>query len=135
MKGWTTSFLLIAWSGVLLAQTVVPPKTAITVRTNERIDAKSPSESKIYSAVVDSDVVDRKGRVMIPRGSQAKLILCDATDNTVVVDLESLEVNGRRYRAVSKSEAVATPSAPKKALPPQTQVTFRLEQPLSIVQN
>ena len=68
MKG---SLLLIALSGVLLAQTdAVPAKTTIVVRTNERIDAKSRSDRRI-NGVVDSDVVDKTGRVMIPPISSA----------------------------------------------------------------
>jgi hypothetical protein len=114
MKG---SFLLIALSGVLLAQTdAVPAKTTIAVRTNERIDAKNPSDNRIYSGAVDSDVVDKNGRVMIPRGTRAELILRDSTENTVVLDLESIEMNGQRYPVASTPEAVATPLVAKTGI-------------------
>jgi hypothetical protein len=39
---------------------------------------------------------------MIPVGANAELILRDATDNTVVLDLESIEVAGQRYTVTSK---------------------------------
>lgn len=84
----------------------VPAGTEIAVRTNDSIDAKHPSDSRIYSAVVDRDVLDSSGRVVIPRGSNAELILRDASDREIVLDLESVDVNGRRYTVASSSERV-----------------------------
>jgi hypothetical protein len=84
----------------------VPSGTEIMVRTNETIDAKHPSDSRIYSAVVDRDVLDNSGRVVIPRGSDAELIMRNASDDEIVVDLESVNVNGRRYSVDTNSETV-----------------------------
>jgi outer membrane lipoprotein SlyB len=86
----------------------VPTGTEIVVRTNETIDAKHPSDSRIYSAVVDKDVLDRSGRVVIPRGSEAELIMRDASESDIVLDLESVTVSGRRYTVDSASETVST---------------------------
>ena len=45
---------------MLFAETAaVPAQTTIIVRTNERIDAKRPSNGGTYHGVVDSDVVDK----------------------------------------------------------------------------
>lgn len=82
--------------------------TEITVRTTDRIDARHPSDSRIYTAVVDRDVRDNSGRVVIPRGSNAELIMRDASDNEIIVDLESVEVDGRRYTVSSQSESIST---------------------------
>src|SRR5688500_18191165 len=82
----------------------VPAGTEIVVRTNDSIDAKHPSDSRIYTAVVDRDVTDRSGRVVIPRGSNAELIMRDSAENEIVVDLEAVEVNGQRYAVDSTSE-------------------------------
>jgi hypothetical protein len=93
----------------LFAQTDrVAAGTEIVVRTNETIDARHPADSKIYSAVVDRDVLDRSGRVVIPRGSEAELIMREASESDIVVDLESVEVDGRRYMVDSASEAVGS---------------------------
>jgi hypothetical protein len=86
----------------------VPAGTEIVVRTNDAIDAKHPSDSRIYNAVVDRDVTDRSGRVVIPRGSNAELIMRDSDNDEVVVDLEAVEVNGRRYAVDSASERITT---------------------------
>src|SRR5437773_395383 len=71
--------------------------TEITVRTREAVDARYPSDHRVYFATVDRDVRDRDDRTVIPRGSEAELILRDASAAEIVLDLESVAVNGRRY--------------------------------------
>lgn len=85
----------------------VPNGTEVTVRTNEAIDAKSPSESRIYTGVVDRDVLDNAGKVIVPRGADAELIVRDVSAQEVVLDLESVTVDGRRY-VVSTTDKVVT---------------------------
>jgi len=80
--------------------------TEIVVRTNESIDARHPSDSRIYTAVVDQDVRDRSGRVVIPRGADAELIARDMSDDEIVLDLESVNVDGRRYTVDTASQSV-----------------------------
>ena len=84
----------------------VPAGSEITVRTIDTIDAKHPSDSRIYRATVERDVVDRSGRVVIPRGAEAELIMRDADNDTVIVDLESVSLDGRRYAVDSESQTV-----------------------------
>ena len=84
----------------------VPGGTEIVVRTNEAIDAKHPSDSRIYTGVVERDVLDRGGQVAIPRGAEAELIMRNVSDSEIVVDLESISVGGRRYAVDAASESV-----------------------------
>jgi len=84
------------------------------VRTNESIDAQHPSDSRIYTGVVDRDVTDNSGRVVIPRGSNAELIMRDASESDIVVDLEAVEVNGQRYVVDTPSERVTAEDAERK---------------------
>ena len=84
----------------------VPSGTEIVVRTNEVIDARHPSNSRIYSAVVDRDVTDRSGKVIIAKGANAELISRNSSDSEISVDLESVEVNGRRYSVDTAPETV-----------------------------
>jgi hypothetical protein len=85
----------------------VPSGAEITVRTNETIDAKSSNDGRIYRGVVDRDVLDGSGRVMIPRGSDAELIVRNTSDKNLVLDLDSVTVNGRRYVVSTSNESVA----------------------------
>jgi hypothetical protein len=84
------------------------------VRTNESIDARNPSDSRIYTGVVDRDVMDRSGRVVIPRGSDAELITRDVGDKEIVVDLESVNVNGRRYVVDTQEQSITADTGARK---------------------
>jgi len=75
----------------------VPAGAAIAVRTNETIDARDSSQGTSYSAQVDRDVVDGNGNVIIPRGTEARLVVRRVNDNTLALDLQSIRMNGRTY--------------------------------------
>ena len=108
-------FLTIGFS--LVAQVDrIPRGTEIVVRTNDAIDARHPSDSRIYTGVVERDVLDRSGNVAIPRGAEAELIMRNVSDNEIVVDLESVNVRGRRYTIDAASESVAAPGERKEGV-------------------
>jgi hypothetical protein len=92
----------------------VPAGSEIVVRTIDSIDANHPSDSRIYNATVERDVLDRSGRVVIPRGADAELIMRDASDSDIVVDLESVTVNGERYVVNAGSETVSATSEERR---------------------
>lgn len=112
MRNVLQSALVMTGLSIALSAQVdrVPAGTEIIIRTNDAIDARHPSDSRIYNAVIDRDVTDRAGRVVIPRGSNAELIMRDASDNEVVVDLESVEVSGQRYSVASSEETITADS-------------------------
>jgi len=70
--------------------------TVIAVRTTDTIDAER-RDNQIYRAVVDQDVRGDNGRLAIPRGSTVELIVRVNPDNDLILDLESVSVNGNRY--------------------------------------
>lgn len=82
---------------------VLPAGTSISVRTDEAIDERNAAEGRTYSASIMQDVMDSTGKVVVPRGSQASLIIRSLseggtlTSGNFVLDLESIRVNGRRY--------------------------------------
>lgn len=75
----------------------IPAGTQIRVRTNQAIDARDRANGRVYTGTVDRDVTAQNGTVVIPRGSNAELIVNNAGNNELSVDLESISVNGRRY--------------------------------------
>lgn len=79
----------------------IPPGTSIPVRTNERIDVKNADDGRIYSGLVERDVLDTNGNLAIPRYSKAELIVRDTGRHSLALDLESITVNGQRYSVVS----------------------------------
>jgi len=76
--------------------TRIEPGTNISVRTNDAIDVER-FDNRVYRGTVDQDVRGDNGRVAIPRGSTVELIVRVRRDNDLVLDLESVNVNGQRY--------------------------------------
>jgi hypothetical protein len=76
--------------------TRIEPGTQISVRTTQRINVRR-REERVYSAVVDQDVRGQNGRIAIPRGSRVDLVVRAARDNDLILDLESVVVQGQRY--------------------------------------
>jgi DUF3011 family protein len=76
--------------------TVLAPGTVISVRTNEYIRADN-ADYRVFSGTVDQDVRGTDGRLAIPRGSSVELIARRARDNDLILDLDSVTVNGQRY--------------------------------------
>ncbi len=77
--------------------------TELSIRTNELIDSDKASVGQTFSAVVASDVLDSSGGVIIPRGADARLVIRSSntggvtTASELVLDVDSLTVNGTRY--------------------------------------
>ncbi len=71
------------------------PGTDIPVRLTQRIDVNQ-QDNRIYSAVVERDVPDADGRLAIPRGAAAELIVRVTPDNDLVLHLQSVTVDGQR---------------------------------------
>jgi hypothetical protein len=76
--------------------TRLEPGTNIPVRVNESIDVER-RDNRVYTGIVDRDVRGVDGRLAIPRGSTVELIVRVMRDNDLVLDLESVNINGRRY--------------------------------------
>ena len=104
---WTLSFA----SGAS-AQSVgtIDAGTTISVRTNEEINA-SNSDGKVFSGVVDQDVVNRGGNVAIPKGANVELLVKNISKNEVALDLDSVTVNGRRYGIQTQDSVVSSQQA------------------------
>ena len=76
--------------------TRIEPGTNISIRTNDPIDVQR-SDNRVYYGVVDQEVRGSNGRLGIPRGSRVELIVRVMRDNDLILDLESVELNGQRY--------------------------------------
>ena len=83
----------------------LPAGALIPVRSEETIDAAVASAGQTYAAEVTRDIKDAEGAVVIPRGSNAQIIIRSAAKggrikgaSDLVLDLDSVSVQGRRYR-------------------------------------
>ena len=125
------------------------PAPRIAVRTDEPINVERTNFS-FFGGTVDQDVRGGNGRLAIPRGSHVELIVRVERDNDLILDLDSVMVNGQRYaistdpnRVQSQRDnsvvgsilgAINGGEAQGRAvrLPRGSLVTFRLDQPLAM---
>jgi hypothetical protein len=96
----STMAIAISLPAVALAQprdvARIDAGTRITVRTSENIDERS-MDGRVYAGVIDESVTDSAGRLAIPRGSAVELVVRAAGDGDLILDLDSVVVNGERY--------------------------------------
>lgn len=91
---------------------VLQPGTQIEVRTDAGINSANAREGQTFPASMAQDVVDSQGQLVIPRGSEATLIIRRVNEGgtlsngNFILDLDSVRVNGRRY-VVSTAEVQA----------------------------
>ncbi len=83
----------------------IPAGTNLRIRNNEAINSQTASSGQTYSGVVAADVLDTDGRVAIPKGSDATLVVREAAgqgrlegQSELVLDVGSVSVAGRSYR-------------------------------------
>ena len=84
----------------------IDPGTSIQVRSTQAIDSTNP-DGLVYTGVVDQDVLDSQGRLAIPRGATAELVVRRDTNNELVLDLDSITANGQRYAVDATRHPVA----------------------------
>lgn len=84
---------------------VLPAGSKISVRTNETIDSGKASEGQVYSAEVTRDIHDAAGDVLIPRGTDAQIVIRSASKggrfrgtSDLVLDLDAVKIAGREYK-------------------------------------
>jgi len=83
---------------------VVPAGTRVAVRTEDTIDSAKAVEGQSFAAEVAEDILDADGNVVIPRGSNAQIVIRSASKggkfrgaSDLVLDLQSISVEGQEY--------------------------------------
>jgi hypothetical protein len=83
----------------------VPAGTRVSIRTEDTIDSSTAAEGQTYPGEVSGNVLDANGAVVIPHGSDAKIVIRSASKggrirgaSDLVLDLQSISVEGQEYR-------------------------------------
>jgi len=69
----------------------------------ETIDSRTAGPDRIFSAIVEHEVRDTSGRVMIPEGSSAQLMIrqlssgAGTRSSEMALDIQAITIGGRRY--------------------------------------
>jgi hypothetical protein len=80
------------------------PGTEISVRNEETIDSAKAVEGQTFPAELTADARDASGNVVIPRGSNAQIVIRSVSKggkikgaSDLVLDLSSVSIDGRQY--------------------------------------
>jgi hypothetical protein len=129
--------------------TVLERGTVIPVRTTEAIEVER-SDNRIYTGVVDRDVRGDNDRLAIPRDAKVELIVRATADKDLIIDLESVVVNGQRYAVKTDAKRIEAKRDDSVVggivgaitggegrgrvvrVPRDSVVTFRVERPLDM---
>jgi hypothetical protein len=88
---------------------VIPVGTEFPVRINETIDSTKSYEGETFSAVITENVLDSSGKLAVPSGSEAELIVRHLSGGgaihspEVVLDLYSVTVGKNQYGVISSN--------------------------------
>jgi hypothetical protein len=80
-----------------------PAGTDVVVRTVETIDSRNAGPDQTFSAIVEQEVTNELGRIVIPGGSSAQLMIRQLSPGSatgspeMVLDIQSITIDGRRY--------------------------------------
>jgi hypothetical protein len=104
----------------------IPQGATIRIRNNEAISLQNAQAGQTFSALVAVDVIDTKGVVAIPRGSEAVLVVL----GDKVLDIGGVTVRGHRYGLEGSKRGDANAKAAQIAV--GTLLGFRLDAPTQI---
>jgi len=83
---------------------VLPSGTDISVQMQETIDGSTAAEDQVFAADVTESVKDADGKVVIPAGAKAQVVIKSLTQGgkiqgqaDLVLDLASVSIAGRQY--------------------------------------
>lgn len=102
------TFLLGAVSlAMLWGQDYVPAGAQIDVRANESIRIfADDAKGQVYGGVVANEIASQDGRILIPRGAKAELIVRHVDKDEIAINLALITVGEHRY-AVDTREHTA----------------------------
>ncbi len=83
---------------------LLPSGTELSVQTHETIDGSTAANDQTFDADVTEHVRDAEGKVVIPAGAKAKIVIRSLTQagkiqgqSDLVLDLASVSIDGRQY--------------------------------------
>jgi hypothetical protein len=83
---------------------VLPAGTEVVVQTEETIDGSTAADGQVFAANVTDAVKDADGKIVIPAGAKAQIVIKSLTQggkirgrDDLVLDLQSVSIDGRQY--------------------------------------
>jgi hypothetical protein len=95
------------------------PDTFIPVRTNQYISS-SRADGRVFPGTIAEDVWDDQSRLAvpaIPAGSPVELVVRNARDGDLVLDLDAVIAHGQRYAVNAEPERIESEKRPSNDAP------------------
>jgi hypothetical protein len=134
-----------------------PAGTELVVRTVETIDSRRVGADQLFAAIVEHEISDTSGHVIIPARSSAQLVIREVRSGNgtgtpeMVLDIQSITVDGRRYalgmvagaiengrktRAtgllIGAADSAVTAQGSHVEVPAETVLRFLLDKPVTL---
>ncbi len=87
----------LQFSAIAAEVDTLPAGTEVVVRTNEPIELRSWDRGRVYSGELARDLVATDGDLAFPRGTRVELVVRELGDRDMVIDLESIMTDRRRF--------------------------------------
>jgi hypothetical protein len=81
--------------------------TTLNVRVTETVETQT-LDGRVYKGTIENDVRDTQGRLAIPAGATAELVVRRGPDGEFVLDLDSITINNRRYGVDATRNVIGT---------------------------
>lgn len=81
----------------------VPAGTQIKIRTDHQIEARDQSDGRVYGGTVAEDVMGPDGKLLIPRGAVAELVVANVGPRDMRLDLDSITIRDHRYMVAAST--------------------------------
>ncbi len=97
----------------------IDPDTFIPVRTNQYISSDR-ADGRVFPGTIAEDVWDDQSRLAvpaIPAGSPVELIVRNARDGDLVLDLDAVIAHGQRYAVSAEPERIESERRPSSDAP------------------
>lgn len=81
----------------------LPAGTELVVRTAETVDSRYAKPDQVFTAIFEQGVTNASGRVIVPVGANAQLVIRQVTTGgatgspEMALDVQSITIDGRRY--------------------------------------
>lgn len=86
----------------------VPSGTEIAVRMDEPVNIATWDRGRIYNGELARDLYTAGGDLAFPRGAPVEMIVRQIGDREMVLDIESINYNGRRYFVTASGQEYDT---------------------------
>ena len=120
------------------AKGLIEEGTTITVQASEPIDVDYSNGRQTFKGTVAENVMNRNGRLAIPRGAHIEMVVSETSRNSLTLHLTDINLYGEHFTLrpgdtmVTASGRQVSVSGRRIHVPAESLLSFELERPLRL---